>query len=190
MSNKVTYGLKNVNVWPITATSDEGTPTYGTKIPMPGAVEITVDPEGSSDPFYADDAVYYQGVSNVGYSGKLTIADIPEEFLQKVMGEIVDKGGVKFESADVVPNEFAMAFEFKGDASKRRHLLYRCTATRPSIGSKAKEDKVEPNTPELEFKAMPRLDNAYVKARAEESDEAYAKWFGEAPYEYVATSSV
>lgn len=181
--NKVTYGLSNAHVWPITSTSDEGVPTYGTIINLPGATELSLDAEGSSDPFYADDKVYYQGTANNGYSGSITLADLPDEFLETVMLETKDKNGAHIENSDVEPLEFAIAFEFKGDAAKRRHLFYRCKATRPSVGSSTKEDKVAPNTQELSFSAMPRLDNGNVKARAEEGDAAYAIWYGATPYE-------
>ena len=185
--NKITYGLKNVHVWPITSTDDTGKPTYGTIINWPGAVELSMGAEGSSDPFYADDSDYYQGTANNGYSGDLTSADIPVEFLTQVMGEIVDSNGAHFESADVAPKEFAMAFEFKGDAKKRRHLFYRCTAERSSVASKTKEGKVSPNTPKVKITAVPRSDNAMVKAWAEEDDAAYANWYGEAPVEQKTT---
>lgn len=182
MANKITYGLSNVHVWPIVSTSAAGVPSYGSIIKMPGAVEMSLDAEGSSDPFYADDQIYYQGVANNGYSGALTIADIPGEFLTVVMGETVDANGVYVENSDVEPKEFAMAFEFKGDAKKRRHVFYRCKATRPSVASSTKEDAVSPNTQELSISAVPRLDNSNVKARCEEGDGAYANWYGDAPY--------
>lgn len=186
--NKVTYGLKNVHVWPIESTDDSGKPTYGTAIPWPGAVDMTLDAEGSSDSFYADDSTYYQGIVNSGYSGKFTSADIPTDFLTNVMNEEVDAGGAHFESSDVRPKEFAIAFEFKGDAKHRRHIFYRCLATRPSISSKTVEDKSEPNTPELDFTASARLDINKVKAWCEEGDACYDSWFTE-PYEYTATTS-
>ena len=185
-TNKVTYGLSNAHVWPITSTSDDGVPTYGTIINLPGATELSLDAEGSSDPFYADDTTYYQGVSNNGYSGSITLADLPEDFLVNVLGEKIDKNGARFEDASVTPKEFAIAFEFKGDQKKRRHVFYRCTATRPSVGSSTKEDKIEPNTQELEFTAIPRLDNSYVKSSCEEGATAYSDWYGTAPYEYEA----
>ena len=183
MANKITYGLSNAHVWPITSTSDEGVPTYGTIINLPGATELSLDAEGSSDPFYADDKVYYQGTANNGYSGSIKLADLPDAFLETVMLETKDKNGAHIENSDVEPLEFAIAFEFKGDAAKRRHLFYRCKATRPSVGSSTKEDKVAPNTQKLSFSAMPRLDNSNVKARAEEGDAAYAIWYGATPYE-------
>lgn len=190
MANKIIYGLSNVHVWPITSTSDAGTPTYGDIIKMPGAVEMSLDAEGSSDAFYADDTVYYQGVANNGYSGSFTIADLPEGFLAKVLNEKVDENGARFEDASIAPNEFAIAFEFKGDKSKRRHVFYRCTATRPTVASSTKEDSTTPNTQELSFTAIPRLDNNFVKARAEEGDTAYDTWYGKAPYEYVEPTTV
>ena len=188
--NKITYGISNVHVFPITSTDASGVPTYDSKvISMPGATELSLDAEGSSDPFYADDVVYYQGVVNNGYSGSVTLADIPEDFLTVVMKEIKSEGGTFFEDASVEPLEFAMAFEFKGDQKKRRHLFYRCKATRPSLESKTKEDSIEPNTPELEIVVMPRFDNNTVKARCEEGDTDYSTWYTK-PVTPVTASSV
>jgi len=181
--NKVTYGLKNVHIWPITAVSDDGKPTYGAAFAWPGATEISLDAEGSSDPFYADDSTYFQGVVNNGYSGDLTSADTPEKFLTDVMGETVGPNGAHFEFGDTQPKEFAMAFEFTGDAKKRRHVFYRCKAERPSVGSSTKEDKISPNTPKVSITALPRLDNGLVKAWAEEGDKDYDDWYGASPVE-------
>ena len=58
--NKITYGLSNVHVWPITATAANGTPTYGSIINVPGAKEVTLSAEGETVKFYADNIVYYQ----------------------------------------------------------------------------------------------------------------------------------
>lgn len=184
-TNKITFGLSNVHIWPITSTDDTGKPTYGTVFAQPGATEMSLDAEGSSDPFYADDGIYYRPVSNTGYSGKLTVADLVAQFRTAILKEIVDKNGALFESVDVQPAEFALAFEIKGDVRKRRFLFYRCLATRPSISSKTKENKIDPNTSKLDFSASPRLDTGFVKVTAEEDDAAYSNWYGEAPYEYV-----
>lgn len=183
MANKITYGLKNAHVWPILSTSAAGVPTYGTIIDMPGSTELTLDAEGSSDPFYADDSVYFQGTANNGYSGTWTMADIPADFLEQIMKEVIDSNGAMLENGDVEPAEFALAFEFKGDAKKRRHLFYRCKATRPSVASSTKEDAISPNTPQLAITSLPRLDNGNVKIRCEEGDSCYAGWYGSTPYE-------
>lgn len=182
MSNKIIYGLSNAHIWPILSVSDAGVPTYGSIISMPGATAMSLDAEGSSDPFYADNIVYYQPVSNNGYSGSITLADIPDEFMTTVMGDTTDANGVRIENASAQPKEFAIAFEFEGDEKKRRHVFWRCKATRPQIASSTKEDSITPNTQELSFSAMPRLDNKNVKASCEYGDAGYDSWYGTAPY--------
>lgn len=184
MENKVLFGLSNVHVWPITSTDTDGVPTYGTVIKIPGAVEIKISAKGDITEFKADNVTYYQCPNNNGYDGEAKIAKTPEEFRVQILGEIKDANGVLVESADAKPSEFAMAFQFEGDKSAARHVLYRCSITRPDIESKTKEDKTDPNTESLKINMSPRLDNMYVKAYCEKDNKtAYDKWFGAAPYE-------
>ena len=147
--NKLTYGLSNVHVWPITATSDEGVPTYGTKIKVPGAKEVTLSAEGEVVKFYADNIVYWTAEANNGYSGSLTIAEMTEAFAETILKQIRDQNGVLVEDAMNTGVEFAMAFEFEGDVNKKRSVFYRCTAGRPDVASSTKEENIEPNTQEI-----------------------------------------
>ncbi|WP_375293723.1 major tail protein, partial [Bacillus cereus group sp. BfR-BA-01360] len=78
MENKVSYGLKNVRY--ATYEVKDGLVTFGTTIPMPGAVELTNEPRGDLIEFYADDMLYYSADNNQGYEGTLNIATIPEQF--------------------------------------------------------------------------------------------------------------
>ncbi len=188
--NKLTYGLSNVHVWPITATSDEGVPTYGTKIKVPGAKEVTLSAEGEVVKFYADNIVYWTAEANNGYSGTLTIVEVPEAFAQEILKQVKDVNGVLVEDASSTGVEFAMAFEFEGDVNKKRHIFYRCTAGRPDVASQTKEENIEPNTSQLTINAMPRLDNHYVKATvADAASSAYENWYGEAPYAPTLTAT-
>lgn len=188
--NKLTYGLSNVHVWPITATSDQGVPTYGTKIKVPGAKEISLSAEGETIKFYADNIIYWAAEANNGYSGTLTIVRIPEAFAEQILKQIKDVNGALVEDADATGVEFAMAFEFEGDINKKRHIFYRCTAGRPEVSSKTKEENIEPNTQEISINAIPRLDNHFVKATVEDaSSSAYDSWYGTAPYEPTLTAT-
>ena len=189
-ANKITYGLSNVHVWPIVSTDAAGKPTYGTVIIVPGAKEMTLSAEGDTSSFYADNILYWTAEANNGYSGSLTIAEIPEEFAKEILNQLVDTNGVLIEDATATGTEFAMAFEFEGDKSKKKVLFYRCTAGRPDVGSSTKEDNIEPNTQELSITAVPRLDNHYVKASiTDATSSAYQNWYGEAPYEPTLTTT-
>ena len=84
-TNKVKYNLKNVHVAVLTKTT-EGY-SYATPKHIPGAVSLSLDPEGDSNPFYADGIVYFRSTSNNGYSGDLEMALIPEWFFTDVLKE-------------------------------------------------------------------------------------------------------
>lgn len=128
--------------------------------------------------------------ANNGYSGTLTIVRVPEAFAEQILKQIKDVNGALVEDANATGAEFAMAFEFEGDVNKKRHIFYRCTAGRPEVSSKTKEENIEPNTQELSINCIPRLDNHFVKATIEDaSSSAYSGWYGTAPYEPTLTAT-
>lgn len=178
MGNKIKYNLKNVHAAKLTKAED-GTYTYETPKAIPGAVSISLDAEGDTSPFYADGIVYFRSVSNNGYSGDLEMALIPEWFRTEILKEELDKNGVLVENATVAEMEkFALLFEFDGDIRCIRHVLYNCTASRPSIESETKEDTIEPRTETLSLTANPREDGL-VKSRTGDStsESTYAEWY-------------
>ena len=179
MGNKVKYNLKNVHAAKLTK-SDDGTFSYAAPKAIPGAVSISLDAEGDSSPFYADGIVYFRSNSNNGYSGDLEMALIPEWFRTEILKEILDKNGGLVERSDITETEkFALLFEFDGDVRAIRHVLYNCSASRPSIESETKEDTIEPGTEKLTITADPRSDGL-VKARTGDTTDAetYANWYG------------
>ena len=178
MGNKVKYNLKNVHAAKLKKDAG-GSFNYDTPKPIPGAVSISLDAEGESSPFYADGIVYFRSTANNGYSGDLEMALIPEWFRTEILKEKLDKNGVLVEKATTGEAEkFALLFEFDGDVKAIRHVLYNCSASRPSIASETKEDTIEPGTETLSLTADPREDGL-VKSRSGDttSDETYANWY-------------
>ena len=107
------------------------------------------------------------------------MALIPEWFRTEILKEKLDKNGVLVEKATTGEAEkFALLFEFDGDVKAIRHVLYNCSASRPSIASETKEDTIEPGTETLSLTADPREDGL-VKSRSGDttSDETYANWY-------------
>jgi phi13 family phage major tail protein len=181
MGNKVKYNLKNVHAAKLTETVADGvtTYTYDTPKSIPGAVSISLDAEGDTSPFYADGIVYFRSVSNNGYSGDLEIALIPEWFRTDILQETLDANGVLVEKSDNAESvKFALLFEFDGDVRSIHHVMYNCTASRPSIESETKEDTIEPGTETLSLTADPREDGL-VKSRTGDSTaaETYQNWY-------------
>ncbi|MGE8053205.1 major tail protein [Bacillus mycoides] len=152
--NKVTFGLKNVHYVPLD--TKDFLVKFGTPIPLPGGVELTFEPRGDLIEFYADDMLYYAASNNQGYDGALNIATIPEQFAIDALGEELDEtDGVLNELADAKGKPFALLFEFDGDVNATRHVMYNCSASRPTIASKTKTSSAEPNTNELKFVSSP-----------------------------------
>lgn len=180
--NKIKYGLKNVYAAKLTKTFNNGvyTFTYDTPQAIPGAVNMSLDAEGESNPFYADNTVYFRTTTNNGYSGDLEIALVPEWFREEILKEVKDENGIFIERNDTgEPVPFALLFQFEGDARAIRHVLYNCSVSgRPSVSSQTKEAGTEPVTETLSISADPREDGL-VKARSGSDTEnsVYQNWF-------------
>lgn len=181
--NKVQYGLKNVYYAPITAESNDGVPTYGTPVKWPGAVSLSLEAEGDTNTFRADNTDYYVISANNGYTGELETARIPDSFRTDILGEIEDGGGMLVEDTDAAPVPFALMFQFEGDKRETRHVVYKCTAQRPTVESSTTDTEIEPQTETLEFTAQSVYSSALgthiVKSKTTESTDStvVSAWF-------------
>ncbi len=193
--NKVKYGLKNVYYAVGTFDAATNTATYDTPVAWPGAVSLSLDAEGNTTKFRADNIDYWVGQSNNGYSGDFESALIPDSFRKDILGDIVpeDNEGIMIEDAGAKTKYFALLFQFEGDESATRHVMYKCSATRPSVAGQTTEEEIEPQTETLEITAVSihsaALDKDIVKARCASSDDAYSTWFS-AVYQPASTPVV
>lgn len=171
--NKVRFGLSNVA---IALMKDDN--TYETPVKIPGAVSLSVSPEGDSDVFYADNTAYYTVATNAGYTGDLEGAIFPDDIKAKILGWEIDNNNALVEVTDAVAKPFALLFEVNGDQKKRRSVFYSCTASRPEEENSTTEDSTSVTTETLSLTMVSRdfSDKKVTKLSIEPNDtnkEAY-----------------
>lgn len=171
--SKVKYGLSNVYYAVKQANTSQ---PYAAPVAIPGAVSISMEPQGELSKFYADNGVYWQAASNLGYEGDLEMAKFPAAFLTAIFGDTQGTNGVVAEYDNVQPKEFALLFEFSGDADHTRYAFYNCIASRPTVGSQTTNESVEPQTETMTISAVPGSDHI-VKGFVEQGGSAYSNWF-------------
>lgn len=189
-TNKVRFGIKNC-YYAVLTENENGVVSYGTVKPLKGARSFSFSKEGGdSSNWYADDGVYYRlAGTDGGYSGDLTLAKVPDDFLIDVLGFFKDRNNVLVEDAEATPKEFALMMEFSGDKMKTRHCFYRCSASRPDIQANTIEEQAEPQEETIPIVAIPVsfttgtgqnvATRTIVKAKANATDSAtqYNAWF-------------
>lgn len=176
MANKIKYGIKNV-YYAVATQGTGGALTYSVPVPIAGAVSLSLEAQGDTNTFYADNISYYTSTANNGYQGDLEVALIPDSFRTDVLGETLDTKGFYVERSNVPQVEFALLFQFEGDETATKHCLYRCTASRPAVNGQTKEESIEPQTESITITAMPRIADEVVKSRCPSTADDYATWF-------------
>jgi len=176
---KIKYGLRNVYYAKATD-NGTGTLTYETPVRIAGAVNLSLEAQGDTNPFYADDIVYFTSTANNGYQGTLEVAMIPDSFRKDILGETEGtQDTVMYEYANAPTVEFALLFEFQTDENATKHCMYRCTASRAAVAGQTKEAGITPQTETLNLTAMPRINDYLVKAKCPSTSSAYATWYTE-----------
>lgn len=180
-TNKVKFGLSNVHVGTVTVEEDEV--TFGTPTAYPGAVSLTLDVEGDTSPFYADNIVYFTTTTNNGYSGDLEMAYLYDWFETQFLNSETSQEGMIVEKAENLPKPMYLMYQFEGDVNATKHILYNVLPGRPSIEGNTKEDTTEPDTTTIPITAMP-IATAFgniVKAKVPSAASNYATFFNTAP---------
>ena len=171
-ANKVKFGLKNVHY--AVATVSGSSVTYGTPKAIAGAVNLSLDAQG-------EETKYYNVTNNTGYTGDLEVAKFPDSFLADIFGITTDSNGTQYEDAEVEPEQFALLFEFAGDANKTRHCLYLCSCSRPALASGTITESKEPVTESVTINASPlpldTNDMRIVRSKCNEGDDDYENWY-------------
>ena len=177
--NKVKFGLSNVHIAKMII-GEEGTITFGTPFKILGAVTLSLDAEGDSEPFYADNMKFWESFANNGYSGDLEVAKLPEQFETEILGQRKDSNGAIVENINDKISPFAFMYQIEGDQTGTRFCYYNTSVSRPSTEANTTEDTKTPNTDTLAITTSARTDTGDVRVKlpyTEENKEIYEKFF-------------
>ena len=145
--NKGYYAVKTVS---------GSTVSYGSPKRIPGLRQITINPEGGTDKFYADNGVYFMASNNNGLSGSIEVAGLSDEFLKDVFKYVEDDNGVVFEDAGAKTANIALLFECENDGDKpTRFEILDVMLSRPSQEHNTTEDSTTPDTVTMDYEAAP-----------------------------------
>lgn len=183
-SNRIKYGLSMLYYSPLTET-DAGVITYADPVALPGAISISLPPQGERRYLSADNVVYFEAWSNGGYQGDLNLAMIPDHFRLACLGEKQDaaeNSNVTYETSDLITQRFALLGQFDGDYKNIRFVLYNCTASRPQIASQTidGESGLDPSqsTETLTISANPRRIDKIIRSKLiDDGSETFTNWF-------------
>ena len=167
--SKVMYGLSNVHYALLTETTDPETgaivSSYGDVKAWPGAVNITLDPQGNPVTFSADNTAYYTLINNQGYQGDFECALIPDDVRLDTLGNTKDENGFIVESDHDQVSYFALMFEINTDLNPNRYVFYKVAlAQRPSVASETVDvtSDLSVKTEKVTFKAMPQSSETVI----------------------------
>ena len=153
----VRFGLSNVHYAKYTPGVSGAAGTYATPVAIPGAVNLTMSPEGDSSTFYADNRAYYVTETNNGYSGSIEVAAVADDFLKDVLGYEEDEtNSLLFETTEAQPSSVALLFEISGNAEQQRFCLYNVTFSRIDNEANTQAESTDPDTVTLNFTAIGR----------------------------------
>ena len=186
--NKVEFGLSEIHVGTFTVDA-QGDVTLGEPYKLPGAVSLSLDPEGDENAFYADDVKYWSNYQDNGLSGSLEMARFPDEFKVRFMGhKVLADGGIASIKGVEKPPVY-IAFQGKGDAQKRRTILYNVTLGGIKTEAGTVEDKTEPKTQSMDISVNGDNKTGITRADYTEDATGYSTLFTNPPVPVLPTET-
>ena len=114
MSNKITFGLRNVHY--ALATFAEDTWTFDTPKDLIGAQEFSSELVGGTTQVYADDKIFHTLVSNSGATITLKLTELSDEFKKDIFCYALDSNNNLVEVVNADVKTFALGYEIQGDS--------------------------------------------------------------------------
>ena len=185
-NNKVEFGISNLHIGTFTA-SAAGVVTLGIPYHLPGAKTLSLDPEGNSNDFFADNVKYWSGFSDNGFSGSMEVARFTTEFKTQFAGYMaLADGGLAYIKGSNKPSVY-LIFQAEGDVESRRVILYNVAFGGIKREFATIEDKKNPATESVDLTASGDNSTGITMVSYKPADSGYATLFSSPPVPTLPT---
>lgn len=178
--NKVIFGLENLHFGTFDQDID-GRTTMGDPYHLAGAVRMSQEPNTEEVEFHADNKLYYKSTDDNGSTGEFEVAQFPDEFKVRFLNWVNMPGGGIAQKKDKRNATVYTAFEFKGDAQKRRGILWNVELGQITREYSTTEKTKEPVTATLPYTAIGDDFTGLTKLVLKPGDEGYDTIFTDPP---------
>lgn len=186
--NKVEFGISNLHIGTFATDADEAV-TLGTPYHLPGAKNLSLNPEGESSDFFADNVKYWAGFSDNGFSGSLEVAKFTDEFKTQFAGyKVLDDGGLAYIKGANKPNVY-LAFQAEGDSHNRRVIVYNVSFGGINREFATIEGSKEPATESVDITASGDNGTGITMVSYVPGDEGYSTLFTNPPVPALPTTT-
>lgn len=178
-NNKVEYGISNLHVG--TYTDTNGVVTLGTPYAQKGAVSLSIEPEGDSNNFYADNIIYHSGFSDNGFSGSIEVARFDDAFKTQFMGyQVLADGGLAMIKGAIRPNVYLIG-QAEGNVEASRFILYNVSLGGIQREYNTIEEDKEPTTETIDITVTGDNSTGITLVSYAPADTGYATLFTTPP---------
>jgi phi13 family phage major tail protein len=173
-------GLSDLHYAVLTADT-AGNIAYDTPVKIPGAIEVTINPNTSTETLFADNGPMETASTLGEIEVEVNVADLPLDAQKVLFGHTVGSDGVLLRKGADAPPFVAIGFKSLKSNGKYRYVwLTKGKFGLPELNSKTKEDSIEFQTPTVSASFVKREADDVWMATGDEDDVAFttaAEWF-------------
>lgn len=164
-------------------TEGDGTDTYATPKPLPGAISLNITPQTNDAVLYADNGPYESATALGGIDVELSLAELSLEDQVTLFGQKLSSDGVVIRSGSDVQPYIALGGRcLQSDGTYRYFWLLKGKLSLSSTENKTKGESIEYNTPTLSGSFITAQNGQWlIEANSKKSASAIANWFQAVP---------
>lgn len=173
-------GLSHLHYAVLKSDTAGGTASYDEPVRIPGAIEVNINPNPSTETLFADDGPMETATTLGEIEVEINVADLPFEAQAVLLGHTLENGVLIRKSADSPPF-VALGFRALKSNGKYRYVwLTKGKFSIPELSNRTKEDGIEFQTPSISASFVKRESDDIWIVQADEDAADFkggSSWF-------------